>query len=35
METECRSANADRCRFLLGNSEVMAYKWEELRSASE
>jgi predicted hydrocarbon binding protein len=31
METECRSANADRCRFLLGNSEVMAFKWDELR----
>lgn len=30
METECRSANADRCRFLLGNSEVMAFKWDEL-----
>ncbi len=32
METECRSANGDRCRFLLGNSEVMAFKWEELRA---
>ena len=31
METECRSAKGDRCRFLLGNSEVMAFKWEELR----
>jgi predicted hydrocarbon binding protein len=31
METECRSANAERCRFLLGNSEVMAVKWAELR----
>lgn len=31
METECCSAGAERCRFLLGNSEVMAYKWEELR----
>jgi predicted hydrocarbon binding protein len=31
METECRSAGADRCRFLLGNSEVMTFKWEELR----
>ena len=31
METECVSANADRCRFLLGNSEVMAFKWDELR----
>ena len=31
METECRSANAEHCRFLLGNSDVMAVKWEELR----
>jgi predicted hydrocarbon binding protein len=31
METECCSAGAERCRFLLGNSEVMAFKWEELR----
>jgi predicted hydrocarbon binding protein len=30
LETECRSAGADRCRFLLGNSEVMTFKWEEL-----
>ncbi len=30
METECRSANAERCRFLLGNAEMMAFKWEEL-----
>jgi predicted hydrocarbon binding protein len=31
METACRSANADKCRFLLGNAEVMASKWEKLR----
>lgn len=31
LEAECCSAGAERCRFLLGNSEVMAYKWEELR----
>jgi predicted hydrocarbon binding protein len=31
METECCSTGAERCRFLLGNSEVMAFKWEELR----
>jgi predicted hydrocarbon binding protein len=31
METECCSAGADRCRFLLGNAEVMAFKWEQLR----
>jgi predicted hydrocarbon binding protein len=31
METECRSANGDRCRFLLGNSEIMSYQWEKIR----
>jgi predicted hydrocarbon binding protein len=31
METECRSANGDRCRFLLGNSEIMTYQWEKIR----
>ncbi len=35
METECCSMGADRCRFLLGNTEVMAFKWEQLRSASD
>ncbi|MDP9177269.1 MAG: hypothetical protein M3O61_06270 [Gemmatimonadota bacterium] len=30
MESECSSMGADRCRFLLGNSEVMTSKWEEL-----
>lgn len=31
METECCSAGAERCRFLLGNTEVMAFRWEQLR----
>jgi V4R domain len=31
METECSSAGASACRFLLGNSEVMTYRWEQLR----
>jgi len=31
LEAECCSAGANRCRFLLGNAEVMAFKWEELR----
>jgi len=31
METECRSASGERCRFLLGNAEVMAFKWQALR----
>lgn len=29
METECRSANGEKCRFLLGNSEIMTYHWEK------
>jgi predicted hydrocarbon binding protein len=32
LETECCSAGSSRCRFLLGNSEVMQAKWEELSS---
>ncbi len=31
LEVECRSAGAPRCRFLLGNSEVMTYVYEEMR----
>jgi hypothetical protein len=30
METECRSSGGNRCRFLLGNSEIMAYHWSRL-----
>ena len=30
LETECRSAHATRCRFLLGNSEMMTFKWEQV-----
>jgi len=30
METECRSTGAGHCRFLLGNPEVMAFKWKGL-----
>jgi predicted hydrocarbon binding protein len=30
METECRSSGGQRCRFLLGNSEMMEYRWETL-----
>lgn len=32
LETECCSGSDSRCRFLLGNAEVMAQKWEELQS---
>jgi len=31
METACRSANSEKCRFLLGNSEMMTYQWEKIR----
>lgn len=30
LETECCSSGSSRCRFLLGNPEVMTAKWEEL-----
>ena len=30
MEVECRSAGAERCRFLLGNAEVMEHLYEAL-----
>jgi predicted hydrocarbon binding protein len=31
METECCSTGAERCTFMLGNSDVMTFRWEELR----
>jgi len=31
MEIECCSTGAEKCRFLLGNADVMAFKWEQLR----
>lgn len=31
MEIDCRSANGEKCRFLLGNSEIMTYQWERIR----
>ncbi len=31
METECSSTGAERCSFMLGNPEVMTFKWEALR----
>jgi hypothetical protein len=30
MEVECRSAGAERCRFLLGSTEVMQQVYEEM-----
>ena len=31
LETHCGSADHSSCRFLLGNTEMMNYKWEEMR----
>lgn len=31
LETECCEGEPSRCRFLMGNAEVMQYKWEEMR----
>ncbi|MEO5579475.1 MAG: V4R domain-containing protein [Gemmatimonadaceae bacterium] len=31
LETECRANGAARCRFTMGNAEVMNYKWDQLR----
>lgn len=31
LETECCSGGAERCAFMLGNSDVMTFKWEQLR----
>jgi predicted hydrocarbon binding protein len=30
LEVECRSSGASRCRFLLGNSDVMRYVYEQM-----
>jgi predicted hydrocarbon binding protein len=35
LEVECRSAGAPRCRFLLGNADVMTYIFEEMEAGSE
>lgn len=34
METECCSGGSSRCRFVMGNAEMMNYKWEELKANS-
>lgn len=31
LETECCDGDGSRCRFFLGNADVMSYKWEEMR----
>jgi predicted hydrocarbon binding protein len=32
LETECCDGDGSQCRFLLGNADVMAYKWAELQN---
>jgi predicted hydrocarbon binding protein len=31
LETECAGGNATACRFMLGNADVMNYKWQEMQ----
>ena len=31
LETECGAGDASRCRFLMGNPEVMGYLWERMQ----
>lgn len=35
LEVECRSAGAERCRFLLGNSEVMRFVYDAIENGEE
>ncbi|HJU65499.1 MAG TPA: V4R domain-containing protein [Gemmatimonadaceae bacterium] len=35
LEVECRSAGSHRCRFLLGNADVMTYIFEEMEAGSQ
>ena len=32
LETECCAGSASRCRFMMGNADVMNYKWQEMQS---
>ncbi len=31
LETECCHGDESRCRFLMGNAEVMTHKWQEMQ----
>lgn len=33
LETECCHGNGSRCRFVMGNADVMNYKWEQIKAA--
>jgi predicted hydrocarbon binding protein len=31
LETECCHGESSRCRFMMGNAEMMSYKWQEMQ----
>jgi len=31
LEIECRSTGANKCSFMMGNSDIMTYQWDSLR----
>ncbi len=33
LETECCHGDAARCRFVMGNADVMTHKWQEMQAA--
>jgi len=33
LETECCHGESARCRFVMGNAEIMSYKWQEMQQA--
>jgi hypothetical protein len=35
MEVECRSSGSDRCRFLLGSTEVMTQVYDEMSRGAD
>ncbi len=35
LETECCSGDSSRCRFIMGNADVMNYKWDEIRKDAQ
>ena len=35
LETECCHGDLSRCRFVMGNADVMSYKWQEMQSPAE
>lgn len=35
LETECCHGDGSRCRFVMGNAEIMNHKWHQLRTVAE